>query len=73
VTEKTYLYVGDHAETLSGGPLGDDADPLSGGRRVDPGDRVPAGAVDPNDPHDKQLLDDGLLLDTAKAKKEANS
>jgi hypothetical protein len=61
VSDKTYLYVGDHADTLGGG------------RHVAPGDRVPASAVDPDDPHDKHLLDDELLLHPAEAKKEANS
>lgn len=58
---KKYLYVGDHAGTLAGG------------QTVAPGDPVPAGAVDPDDPHDKHLLDDGLLIEPAQEKKEAKS
>jgi hypothetical protein len=56
-----YLYVGDHAGVLAGG--------LS----VAPGDNVPATAVDTDEPHDKHLLDDGLLIEPAQVKKEAKA
>lgn len=44
-----YLFVGDHAE------------PLASGRTLLPGDTVPAGAVDPEDAHDRYLLDEQRL------------
>lgn len=56
-----YLYVGDHADTLDAG------------RPVAPGDPVPASAVNPKSSHDKQLLDEGALIEPAQEKKEAKS
>lgn len=44
-----YLFVGDHAE------------PLASGRTLLPGEKVPASAVDPEDPHDRYLLDEQRL------------
>lgn len=44
-----YLFIGDHAE------------PLASGRTLLPGDTLPAGAVNPEDPHDRYLLDEGRL------------
>jgi hypothetical protein len=55
-----YLFVGYHADTLASG------------RPVAPGDAVPAGAVDPKDPHDRALLDEGRLIEPA-PQKEATS
>jgi hypothetical protein len=51
-TSETYLFVGDHAETLASG------------RPVAPGDTIDAGDLSPDDPHDRALLDDGRLADT---------
>lgn len=47
---KKYLFIGEHAETLASG------------RRVAPGDELPADAVDPDDPVDGRLLDEGALI-----------
>lgn len=54
-----YLFVGDHADNLGSG------------RRVAPGDDLPASAVDPDNPVDQRLLDEGVLVElTAKKEKE---
>lgn len=62
----TYLVVSDHAEVLASG------------RPIAPGDRVPTSAVNTRDPHDRHLIDSGVLLkpaDTSKptTKKETNA
>jgi hypothetical protein len=44
-----YLFAGDHPE------------PLASGRTLLPGDTVPADAVNPDDAHDRYLLDEGRL------------
>lgn len=44
-----YLFTGDHPE------------PLASGRTLLPGESVPASAVDPEDPHDRYLLDEQRL------------
>lgn len=61
MTDPKYLFVGSHAGTLANGLT------------VAPGDPVPANAVDPDDPHDKHLLDDGQLIEPVQEKKEART
>jgi hypothetical protein len=52
---KTFLFVGDHAETLASG------------MHIAPGDaEIPASAVDPE--ADKRLLDERLLIEPAAQK-----
>jgi hypothetical protein len=55
-----YLYVGDHADTLSSG------------RPVAPGDRIPASALD-SDGADQRFLDDELLIDDREAREQAKA
>jgi hypothetical protein len=43
---------------------------LASGRTVAPGEKVPTGAVDLKDPHDKRLVDEGVLV---KAEKKETS
>lgn len=52
------LYVGDHA------------DQTAAGRPLEPGDTVSAAQVDPKHPHDKRLIDDGVLVNLT-AEKDA--
>lgn len=55
------LYIGEHAETLASG------------RPVAPGDRIPASALDNDDPHDQRLLQDGVLIDDREIRQEARA
>jgi hypothetical protein len=41
------------------------------GTPVSPGQSLPASAIDPNDPHDQHLLEDGLIIDTKPGTKRA--
>jgi hypothetical protein len=50
VNTTEYLFVGEHADTLASG------------RHVAPGDSVPADAVDLDDQHDCNLVDEGRLV-----------
>jgi hypothetical protein len=50
VNTTEYLFVGEHADTLASG------------RHVAPGDSVPADAVDTDDQHDCNLVDEGRLV-----------
>lgn len=59
MSDKKYLFVGEHAETLASG------------QPVAPGEPVPAAAVDPEDPHDQHLLEQGVLIEVAEARREA--
>lgn len=52
------LYVGDHA------------DQTAANRPLEPGDIISASQVDPKNPHDKRLLDDGVLVNLT-AEKDA--
>ncbi len=52
-----YLVAGDHADTLASG------------RPIAPGDELAAAAVDLDSPHDKRLLQDGVLIDTKPGQK----
>lgn len=59
-----YLYVGDHADTLSSG------------RPVAPGDRIPASALNLDDETgapDQRFLDDELLIDDREAREQAKA
>lgn len=69
MTDPKYLYVGPHADTVSGGATARDEG--KGGVPVAPGDPVSAAIVDPNDPHDRHLIEDGLLIEPVQEKKEA--
>lgn len=51
--------------------VGDHADQTASGRPLEHGDIVPASAIDPKDPHDKRLLDDGALINLTEAREEA--
>jgi hypothetical protein len=42
---------------------------LASGRFVAPGDQVPQGAIDPKNPHDARLIDEGLLIEIPAAKR----
>lgn len=53
----TYRYIGRHP------------DHLEDGRPLAPGQGLPKGAVDLTKPKDKQLVDDGLIIDIPAAKR----
>lgn len=55
----TYLYRGDHADTLASG------------RPVEPGEEIAKEFVDVDDPHDARLIRDGLLHELPKPKPKA--
>jgi hypothetical protein len=60
----SYLVVSDHGHVLASG------------RPVAPGDSVPSAAVNASDPHDRHLIDSGVLSKLAAAtptKKEKNA
>lgn len=41
------------------------------GTSVSPGEALPASAINPDDPHDQHLLEDGLIIDTKPGKPAA--
>jgi hypothetical protein len=51
--------------------VGDHADRTAKGRPLDRGDVISASLIDPKDPQDKRLLDDGLLVNLTAEKKDA--